>query len=115
MSLMPVRSSGYGGICGGLIKQAQNRASVNHQLCIIASRFRVSICGSRPNGGSAHPRRGGISMLRWALGFFIVALVAALLGFTGVAVAAAGIAKILFYLFLILFLVTLVGHLLRRT
>ena len=54
-------------------------------------------------------------MLRWALGFFIVALVAALLGFTGIAVAAAGIAKILFYFFLILFLVTLVGHLLRRT
>jgi uncharacterized membrane protein YtjA (UPF0391 family) len=56
-----------------------------------------------------------VSMLRWALGFFIVALVAALLGFTGISVAAAGIAKILFYLFLILFLVTLVGHLLRRT
>jgi uncharacterized membrane protein YtjA (UPF0391 family) len=54
-------------------------------------------------------------MLRWALTFFVVALIAAVLGFTGVAVAAAGIAKILFYLFLILFLVTFVGHLLRRT
>jgi uncharacterized membrane protein YtjA (UPF0391 family) len=54
-------------------------------------------------------------MLRWALAFFIVALIAALLGFTGIAIAAAGIAKILFYLFLILFLVTLVGHLLRRS
>jgi uncharacterized membrane protein YtjA (UPF0391 family) len=54
-------------------------------------------------------------MLRWAIGFFIVALIAAVLGFGGVAVAAAGIAKILFYLFLILFLITLVGHLLRRT
>jgi len=54
-------------------------------------------------------------MLRWALGFFIVALVAALLGFSGIAVAAAGIAKVLFYLFLILFLITLVGHLLRKT
>jgi len=54
-------------------------------------------------------------MLRWALAFFIVALVAALLCFTGVAVAAAGIAKILFFIFLILFVVTLVGHLLRRT
>jgi uncharacterized membrane protein YtjA (UPF0391 family) len=53
-------------------------------------------------------------MLRWALTFFVVALFAALLGFTGIAVAAAGIAKILFYLFLILFLVTLVGHLVRR-
>jgi uncharacterized membrane protein YtjA (UPF0391 family) len=54
-------------------------------------------------------------MLRWAIVFFIVALIAAVLGFGGVAVAAAGIAKILFYLFLILFLITLVGHLLRRT
>jgi len=54
-------------------------------------------------------------MLRWALVFFVVALVAALLGFTGISLAAAGIAKILFYLFLILFLVTLMGHLLRRS
>jgi uncharacterized membrane protein YtjA (UPF0391 family) len=56
-----------------------------------------------------------VNMLRWALGFFIFALVAAVLGFTGIALAAAGIAKILFYLFLILFLVTMVSHLLRRT
>jgi uncharacterized membrane protein YtjA (UPF0391 family) len=54
-------------------------------------------------------------MLRWALTFFVVALIAGVLGFAGVALAAAGIAKMLFYLFLILFLVTLVGHLLRRT
>jgi len=54
-------------------------------------------------------------MLRWALGFFIIALIAAVLGFGGIAVAAAGIAKILFYLFLILFLLALVGHLVRRT
>jgi uncharacterized membrane protein YtjA (UPF0391 family) len=54
-------------------------------------------------------------MLRWALTFFVVALIAAVLGFTGIALAAAGIAKILFYLFLILFLITLLGHLLRRT
>jgi uncharacterized membrane protein YtjA (UPF0391 family) len=54
-------------------------------------------------------------MLRWALGFFIVALLAALLGFSGIAVASAGIAKTLFFIFLVLFLVSLVGHLLRRT
>lgn len=54
-------------------------------------------------------------MLRWALGFFIVALLAAVLGFSGIAVAAAGIAKIIFFLFLVLFLVSLIGHLLRRT
>ena len=54
-------------------------------------------------------------MLRWALGFFIVALIAAVFGFTGIAVAAAGIAKILFFVFLVLFLFSLVSHLLRRS
>ena len=54
-------------------------------------------------------------MLRWALGFFIVALLAAVLGFTGIAVAATGIAKILFYIFLILFIASLLSHLLRRS
>ena len=53
-------------------------------------------------------------MLRWALGFFIVALIAAVLGFGGIAVAAAGIAKILFFIFLVLFLVALVSGLMRR-
>jgi uncharacterized membrane protein YtjA (UPF0391 family) len=53
-------------------------------------------------------------MLRWALAFFVVALVAALFGFTGIAVAAAGIAKLLFFIFLVLFLLALVGSLFRR-
>ena len=53
-------------------------------------------------------------MLRWALGFFLIAIVAAIFGFGGIAIAAAGIAKILFFLFLILFLVALVGGLVRR-
>ena len=60
-------------------------------------------------------KRKEVAMLRWALGFFVVALVAAVLGFSGIAVASAGIAKILFFIFLILFLVSLVGHLTRRT
>lgn len=53
-------------------------------------------------------------MLRWALAFFIIALVAAIFGFGGIAVAAAGIAKILFFIFLVLFLVALLGGLVRR-
>jgi uncharacterized membrane protein YtjA (UPF0391 family) len=52
-------------------------------------------------------------MLYYALVFLAIALIAALLGFGGVAFAAAGIAKILFYLFLVLFVVSLVVHLLR--
>jgi uncharacterized membrane protein YtjA (UPF0391 family) len=47
-------------------------------------------------------------MLRWALGFLIVAIIAAMLGFGGVAQASAGIAKVLFFVFLAGFVITLV-------
>jgi uncharacterized membrane protein YtjA (UPF0391 family) len=53
-------------------------------------------------------------MLRWALGFFIIAIIAAIFGFGGIAIAAAGIAKILFFIFLILFLAALLGGMVRR-
>ena len=53
-------------------------------------------------------------MLYWALIFFIVALVAALFGFGGIAAASAGIAKILFFVFLILFAVSLIAGMVRR-
>jgi uncharacterized membrane protein YtjA (UPF0391 family) len=46
-------------------------------------------------------------MLSWALIFLVVALIAALLGFGGIASASAGIAKVLFVIFLVLFLVSL--------
>lgn len=48
-------------------------------------------------------------MLYWALLFLIVALVAALFGFTGIYAAASGIAKILFVIFLVLFIVSLLA------
>jgi uncharacterized membrane protein YtjA (UPF0391 family) len=47
-------------------------------------------------------------MLRWAVIFLIVALVAALFGFTDIAAASAGIAKILFGIFLFIFLLAVV-------
>jgi uncharacterized membrane protein YtjA (UPF0391 family) len=46
--------------------------------------------------------------------FLIVAIVAGIFGFAGIMVAAAGIAKLLFYIFLILFAVSLVAGLVRR-
>ena len=49
-------------------------------------------------------------MLSWALTFFIVAIIAAVLGFTTIAGAAAGIAKILFFIFLVMFVVTLIWN-----
>jgi uncharacterized membrane protein YtjA (UPF0391 family) len=39
-------------------------------------------------------------MLRWALIFAVIAIVAGLLGFTGIAAGAAVIAKTIFYIFL---------------
>ena len=52
-------------------------------------------------------------MLGWALTFLVVALIAGVLGFTSVAGAAMGIAKFLFFVFLVLFVVSLVLHLVR--
>lgn len=49
-----------------------------------------------------------IRMLHYAVVFFIIALVAAVLGFGGIAAGAAGIAKILFVVFLILAIASLV-------
>jgi uncharacterized membrane protein YtjA (UPF0391 family) len=47
-------------------------------------------------------------MLRWALIFLVISLVAGALGFTGVARGAGTIAKVLFGIFLLIFLVLLV-------
>jgi uncharacterized membrane protein YtjA (UPF0391 family) len=41
-----------------------------------------------------------MSLLRWALFFFVISLVAALFGFGGISEGAADIAKILFFVFL---------------
>ena len=48
------------------------------------------------------------TMLRWTVIFFIVAIIAAVFGFGGIASGAASIAKILFFIFIILFLVSLI-------
>jgi uncharacterized membrane protein YtjA (UPF0391 family) len=53
-------------------------------------------------------------MLGWTITFLLIALVAAAFGFGGIAVAAAGIARILFFIFLVLFVVSLLGGLSRR-
>lgn len=47
-------------------------------------------------------------MLRWALAFFVIALIAALFGFTGIAQGAVQIARVLFFLFLVLFAISLI-------
>ena len=46
-------------------------------------------------------------MLRWALGFLVVAIIAAMLGFGGLADTSASIAKVLFVVFMAGFVITL--------
>ena len=53
-------------------------------------------------------------MLSWALTFLIVAIIAALFGFGGIAEAVTDIARVLFFFFIVLFLVSLIFGLIRR-
>jgi uncharacterized membrane protein YtjA (UPF0391 family) len=73
---------------------------------------RKGLEGSTQQADRLHEK--GDVMLNWALTFLVVALIAAVFGFTGIAATAAGVAKILFYLFLVLFLVSLIAGLVRR-
>ena len=50
-------------------------------------------------------------MLRWALIFAVVAIIAGLLGFTSIAGTSMAIAKTLFFVFLVIFLVLLLAGL----
>ena len=52
-------------------------------------------------------------MLYWALIFFVVAIVAAVFGFGGIASASAGIAQVLFFVFAVLFAIALIARLVR--
>jgi uncharacterized membrane protein YtjA (UPF0391 family) len=53
-------------------------------------------------------------MLRWALAFLVLAIIAGVFGFGFVAIAAADFARILFFLFLVLFALGLMGGLVRQ-
>jgi uncharacterized membrane protein YtjA (UPF0391 family) len=60
---------------------------------------------------TAVARGGGeraMTILKWALIFFLISVVAGILGFTGVSVASADIARVLFYIFVVIFLVLLI-------
>ena len=56
--------------------------------------------------GRQHPRE--TVMLKWAIIFALISVVAGVLGFTGVAAGAAAIAKVLFFIFFALFVIFLV-------
>ena len=53
-------------------------------------------------------------MLHYTVVFLIIAIIAALFGFGGIATGAVDIAKILFFIFLVLFLISAVMGLVKR-
>jgi uncharacterized membrane protein YtjA (UPF0391 family) len=95
--------------------------SLRHAACItlhfnnIASGNQAAI-NSNETGSAITPsgRKRRTKMLYYALVFLLIAIIAAVFGFGGVAIVSAGIAKILFFVFIVLFLVSLITHMSRR-
>jgi uncharacterized membrane protein YtjA (UPF0391 family) len=62
----------------------------------------------RTFGHDLGPGLEPMTLLKWALIFLVVSIIAGLLGFTGISAASADIARVLFYIFVVIFLVLLV-------
>jgi uncharacterized membrane protein YtjA (UPF0391 family) len=58
-------------------------------------------------------RKPGGAMLHYAVVFFVIALVAALFGFGGIAAGATGIAQTLFFIFIVLAVISFVWNLVK--
>ena len=71
-----------------------------------------SIVSEGPYGESGP--KGEAIMLWWAVVFFLIAVVAGIFGFGGIAEASADIAQILFFIFLVIFILSLIFGLMRR-
>lgn len=53
-------------------------------------------------------------MLYWSVVFFVIAVISGVLGFGGVAASSAGIAQVLFYVFILGFVLSIVLHFARK-
>jgi uncharacterized membrane protein YtjA (UPF0391 family) len=86
------------------ISQAFRRASarLDHTGTLFATR------GCYGHEATTPTKEKGFVMLYWAAVFFVIALIGAVLGFSGIAAGAAGIAKILFFVFLVLVALSLI-------
>jgi uncharacterized membrane protein YtjA (UPF0391 family) len=63
--------------------------------------------------GADQTNQRGLAMLSWVVTFLVIALIAAVLGFGGIAGASVEIAKAIFFIAIILFLVSAVVGLVR--
>jgi uncharacterized membrane protein YtjA (UPF0391 family) len=64
--------------------------------------------GSAATSAAIEVAEQAMTILKWALIFFLVSIVAGLLGFTGISAASADVARFLFYVFVVIFLVLLI-------
>ena len=62
---------------------------------------------------SVTEQKEDLAMLGWAITFFIIAIIAAVFGFGGIAGAATCIAQFLFFVFIALLVISLVANALR--
>jgi uncharacterized membrane protein YtjA (UPF0391 family) len=69
---------------------------------VALSRRHKSVAGAR------RLKERAMTLLKWALIFFVVSVVAGILGFTGISAASADVARFLFYVFVVIFLVLLI-------
>ena len=76
-------------------------------LRIFGSARRLLLTSLR-RGQAVSPTKGEASMLHWAAIFFVIAIVAAVFGFGGIAVESAWIAKILFGVFVVMAILSLI-------
>jgi uncharacterized membrane protein YtjA (UPF0391 family) len=74
---------------------------VPHPGSYVRIAWRCRCCGGKTGGWT-------VTLLKWALIFFLVSVVAGILGFTGISAASADVARFLFYVFVVIFLVLLI-------
>jgi|GEM_PF-78881 len=78
----------------------------------VCASLRRTRTGNIPSASSRE--NGSAQMLYWSLVFFVVAIMAAILGFGGIAAGASQTAKTLFFVFIVLFVLSLLAGLFRR-
>lgn len=78
---------------------------ISDSLVVGGMRHARGVPGDPPNHSNPQPIT---NMLSWSLTFLVIAILAAAFGFGGIAGTAVGIAKVLFFVFLVLFILSLI-------
>jgi uncharacterized membrane protein YtjA (UPF0391 family) len=89
-------------------------ASLSARGAPATKKFTNLLAGGAVANGLVSDERRVMLMLQYAVVFFVIALIAALFGFGGIAAGAAEIAKLFFFVFLVLFVASLLMGLVRR-